>query len=143
MKNTEKVYDRECFLSKISGPLIYVLFCVSIIVLSIILKMKDILRVLPTYLKLLWNGHYVLIMFGFALIYLLVRIIIKHDTIGDIFDSEKVFYWLGIGFILAGIKLFFDMDFVMTWLCEVPLVIGIVILFFVRWFMTDYKRKGV
>lgn len=119
-------------LPKAMGALIYVLFCVTIIVFSFLLKIKDILKVLPTYLKLLWNGYYVFIMFGFVLIYLLVRIIIKHDSIGEVFDSEKVYFYLGIGFILAGIKLLFDMNFIMAWPCEIPLVLGVVIIFFTR-----------
>ena len=113
------------------------LLILVVIVLSALAELKAIIKVFPAYLKLLWNGHYVYIMFGLALVHLLVRLFIKHETIGEIFDEPPIYYWLGTGFILAGAKLLFDMGFALIWPGAIPVVLGIGIIVFIKW-LNDY-----
>ena len=122
------------FLNIFEGRFGIILFLILIVIgLSVLLELKAILSVFPQYLKLLWDGHYVFIMFGLALINMLVRIFVKHETVSEIFDEPPIYYWLGTGFILAGAKLLFDMGFALIWPGALPIVLGLGIIIFIKW----------
>ena len=101
--------------------------------LSILVKVKAIIQVFPDYLKLLWDGNYVFMMVGLAFVNIFVRAIINHEPIGQIFDEPRVYYWLGAGFVLAGVKLLFDMGFAIIWPGALPIALGLGIIIFVKW----------
>lgn len=108
-----------------------------VVVLSILVKIKTILQMFPSYLKLLWNGKYVFFMFGLAFVNLAVRLFVKHETIREILDEPRIYYWLGAGFILAGVKLLFDMGFAVIWPGAIPIALGLGIIVFIKWLMDN------
>lgn len=134
--NTAPSFDLlDLFNSRLGGILFLVLL---VIVLSVLVEVKAIIQVFPQYLKLLWDGYYVFIMFGFALINMLIRIFVNHETVGEILDEPRIYYWLGAGFVFAGVKLLFDMEFSLIWPGAIPVVIGLGIILFIKWLDSNY-----